>query len=78
MSGKTIVDARSTSGAEVISDILTRSDNQEVSKFADEFVDIPFGEDRVVLNPDAFKGKSNEFYEQHERKFKDRRKRSFR
>lgn len=64
MSDKTIVDARSTSGAEVISDILTRSNNQEVSKFADEFVDIPFGEDRVVLNPDAFKGKSNEFYKE--------------
>lgn len=64
MSDKTIVDARSTSGAEVISDILTRSNNQEVSKFADEFVDIPFGEDRVVLNPDVFKGKSDEFYKE--------------
>ena len=64
MSDKTIVDARSTSGAEVISDILTRSNNQEVSKFADEFVNIPFGEDRVVLNPDVFKGKSDEFYKE--------------
>ena len=61
---KKIIDARNTSGAYTVHDIMVASKNPSLELAADEFVYMPLGgyEDRVVINPGALKGKTKDFY----------------
>lgn len=62
MSNRVIVNAETASGASIIADIANRSGDPLLIKFAEEFEEIPIGEDRIVIHPEAFKGKDEVFY----------------
>lgn len=55
ISDKNVLDATGTLGAGTLYDILSRSGDPELDKIAEEFYQIPIGEDRIIINGDVLK-----------------------
>ena len=55
ISDKIVLDATSTDGAGVLYDILSRAKDKELNELAEKFLQMPFGEDRVVIDGDVLK-----------------------